>query len=146
MRGGSRPRFRVVKSTFETIGEIVDGIVSAMNYFTESTKAVSGIMLGATQGPNVGPDEQEVIDLMTGASSGKALAPVESAPSLFDRAAGFFGFGGGDEAGGDGGSGKGRAAVTVDFRGMPRGARVETRADSGTDLEVTTGYAMQGAQ
>ena len=28
---------------------------------------------------------------------------------------------------------------------MPRGTRTETRADSDTDLEVMTGYAMQGA-
>ena len=39
----------------------------------------------------------------------------------------------------------GRAAVTVDFRNLPRGTRTETRADSDTDLEVITGYAMQGA-
>ena len=38
------------------------------------------------------------------------------------------------------------AHVTVDFTNMPRGTRTETRADSDTDLEVTTGYAMQGAQ
>ena len=48
-------------------------------------------------------------------------------------------------AGGGGRGESGKAAVTVDFRGMPRGARVETRADSDTDLEVTTGFAMQGA-
>ena len=39
----------------------------------------------------------------------------------------------------------GRAQVTVDFRNMPRGTRTETRSDSDTDLEVNTGYAMQGA-
>ena len=40
----------------------------------------------------------------------------------------------------------GKASVIVDFRNMPRGTRTETRADSNTDLEVNTGYAMQGAQ
>ena len=43
------------------------------------------------------------------------------------------------------GRGRGNANITVDFRNMPRGTRTETRADSDTDLEVTTGYAMQGA-
>ena len=42
--------------------------------------------------------------------------------------------------------GAGKANITVDFKNMPRGTRTETRADSDTDLEVTTGYAMQGAQ
>ena len=76
--------------------------------------------------------------------------------------ASFFGFGGGGAdaggspsmfapsaaAGGGGGGrrGAGNANITVDFRNMPRGIRTETRADSVTDLEVTTGYAMQGAQ
>ena len=39
-----------------------------------------------------------------------------------------------------------RARIAVDFRNMPRGVRTETQADSDTDLEVRTGYAMQGAQ
>ena len=39
----------------------------------------------------------------------------------------------------------GRAQVTVDFKNMPRGTRTETRGDADTDLEVNTGYAMQGA-
>ena len=38
------------------------------------------------------------------------------------------------------------ASIVVDFRNMPRGTRTETRADSDVDLEVTTGYSMQGAQ
>ena len=87
-----------------------------------------------------------------------------------NKAAGFIGglFGGGSEAaaaaggGGGGGGGQtfrmepivvegqrpggGNANITVDFLNMPRGTRTETRADSNTDLEVTTGYAMQGAQ
>ena len=44
-----------------------------------------------------------------------------------------------------GGAGGGKASVIVDFRNMPRGTRTETRADSDTDLEVMTGYAMPGA-
>ena len=40
----------------------------------------------------------------------------------------------------------GNANIIVDFLNMPRGTRTETRADSDTDLEVNTGYAMQGAQ
>ena len=76
--------------------------------------------------------------------------------------ASFFGFGGGGAAaggasslfapssaaggGGAGRMGAGNASIIVDFRGMPRGVRTETRADSDTDIEVTTGYAMQGAQ
>ena len=38
------------------------------------------------------------------------------------------------------------ASIVVDFRNMPRGTRTETRADSDVDLEVMTGYSMQGAQ
>ena len=81
-----------LKSTFETIGEIVDGIVSAMNYFVEASEKVTGIMFAPAQTPIVSPDElQNVIGMMTGASSGNG-------PSMFDRAASLFG--GGDEAGG----------------------------------------------
>ena len=36
--------------------------------------------------------------------------------------------------------------VEVDFRNMPRGARHRVQADRDADVEVTTGYALQGAQ
>ena len=38
-----------------------------------------------------------------------------------------------------------KTEVIVDLRNLPRGTRTETRADSGVDLEVYTGFAMQGA-
>ena len=38
------------------------------------------------------------------------------------------------------------AQIKVDFTNMPRGTSTETRADDDVDLEVTTGFAMQGAQ
>ena len=41
---------------------------------------------------------------------------------------------------------RGQASISVDFSNMPRGTRVNTRADDDVDLEVTTGFAMQGAQ
>ena len=43
-------------------------------------------------------------------------------------------------------AGGGNASIIVDFRNTPRGTLMSTRADSNTDLEVNTGYAMQGAQ
>ena len=64
-------------------------------------------------------------------------------PSLFEPGAGSTEDSPGGARGRLGRSGK--ASVTVDFRNMPRGTRTETRADSDTDLEVTTGYAMQSA-
>ena len=72
---------------------------------------------------------------------GREASPHGAAtPSLFAPSA---------AAGGRGsaiaGAREGNAHVTVDFRNMPRGTRTETRADSDTDLEVITGYAMQGA-
>ena len=38
-----------------------------------------------------------------------------------------------------------RTEVVVDFRNMPRGARHRVRADREADVEVTAGYALQGA-
>ena len=38
-----------------------------------------------------------------------------------------------------------RATVIIDHRNVPRGVKTDARADSDVDLEVTTGYAMQGA-
>ena len=69
-------------------------------------------------------------------------APAAAAPSLFAPSAAFKPAFLGDTPS----AGRSKASVTVDFRNMPRGTRTETRADSDTDLEVTTGYAMQGAQ
>ena len=73
-----------------------------------------------------------------------------------NRVAGFVSgiFGGGDEPGVAASSNvvsigpppRGSANIVVDFRNMPRGTSVESRADSDTDLEVTTGFSMQGAQ
>ena len=51
--------------------------------------------------------------------------------------------------GGRGFSGRssaGKATVIIDHRNVPRGTRTTTQADSDIDLEVNTGYAMQGAQ
>ena len=68
---------------------------------------------------------------------------AEAVPSLLTPSPAALAMGA-DKSWAQGGGGK--ANITVDFRNMPFGARVETRADSDTDLEVTTGYAMQGAR
>ena len=45
-----------------------------------------------------------------------------------------------------GGGERSTTRVEVDFRNMPRGARHRVQADRDADVEVTTGYALQGAQ
>ena len=46
---------------------------------------------------------------------------------------------------GNRGAEKTKAEIVVDFRNMPRGARHRVTADRDADVEVTAGYALQGA-
>ena len=118
--------------------DIWKGIKDAFDF--EWLDKATRLMVGASGGPAVyrGGATGESPD-------GREASPHGAAtPSLFAPSDA----GGGGDGGGGGTSyrGSSKASVTVDFRNMPRGTRTETRADSDTDLEVITGYAMQGAQ
>ena len=108
----------------------VRGLIAAFRAVGEVGSAVSGFLFGT------GDDEAPARRI---AGRGRAAAP---APSL---AAPEAPEGGGGRRGGGRRGPAGRAAVSVDFRNMPRGMRVESQADDDTDLEVMTGYALQGA-
>ena len=112
-----------MKAVFEVVG-------AAIGFIGDSIAAIHGAWKAFIDFFTANPPAWE---------GGPKAAAASGVSSLFQPSAATA-------AGGGGRGESGRAAVTVDFRGMPRGARVETRADSDTDLEVTTGYAMQGAQ
>ena len=151
--------FRALKALFVGLDKIFDDIADAIaavhsawkdftGFFDSSTPKINAALYGDLGSP--GGDGG-----VKASTAGFARRRSRVPRSLFDTS---------DAAGGGGGAGgrevivlpdivvesprppQGNAQIKVDFTNMPRGTSTETRADDDVDLEVTTGFAMQGAQ
>ena len=124
---------KAFKDELQYIQDIWEPIVA----FFEDTWARIQTAVGGSENPVARLSGPAAIASRNAAQGGQAGA----APSIFAPSAGESR----RPSAGAPGAARSHARVTVDFINLPRGTRTETRADSDTDLEVNTGFALQSA-
>ena len=124
---------KAFKDELQYIQDIWEPIVA----FFEDTWARIQTAVGGSENPAGRLSGPAAIASRNAAQGGQAGA----APSIFAPSTGEPR----RPSAGTPGEARSHARVTVDFINLPRGTRTETRADSDTDLEVNTGFALQSA-
>ena len=134
-----------LKNFFDAVGASIKGVADAIEALRRSWESFTSSDVLSQQMPVW--DKQVYRDRLFGKSGDEAGASDE-APSAVRS--GIFGRDVPSLVDAPALSLRGRmnpnARIVVDFSNIPRGTRTDTRADSDVDLEVTTGYSMQGAQ